>query len=94
MTVVRGGGTTYQIGSGKEMEWEQVPQWFKAAAKEQEERPPHCDEARVRAQKCIEGKGFWAEECVQLTDQFHQCSSISLRTELRGPPGEPGWRPN
>ena len=34
MVVVKGGGTTYQIGSGKELAWENVPSWFKESVEE------------------------------------------------------------
>lgn len=88
MVVVKGGGNTYSIGNGRQMEWEDVPESFKKKLDEQREIEK-CVDMRAKAQKCIEEKGFWAEECVRLTETFHACQSAELtRTQLpkRNPP--------
>lgn len=83
---VKGGGQTYQIGNGKVMEWDEVPPWFKEQLDMQQEEAK-CAAAKLLAQRCIEDKGFWDEECVKLTDAFHLCQSNELRSQLpsRGP---------
>jgi len=82
MVVLKGGGTTYSVGNGKQMEWEDVPEVFKKHLGEQREITK-CVEMRAAAQNCIEEHGFWAPQCVQLTDAFHACQSEELtRTHL------------
>ena len=77
MVVVKGGGTTYEITSGKVMPWTEVPQWFKDQAESQVEAP-QCAAVKLDAQRCMEVRGFWDAACVALTDAFHKCSSDVL----------------
>lgn len=81
MVTIKGGGTTYQVGSGKQMEWEDVPATFKRLVSEQREIEP-CSAMRAAAQQCIEDRGFWAPQCVELTEAFHLCQSNELRGQL------------
>lgn len=81
MVVVKGGGSTYQIGSGKEMAWDDVPQSFKKILDEQKEID-ECVEMKMIAQKCINDKGFWDKKCVELTEAFHLCQGNALRSQL------------
>ncbi|EPY32254.1 hypothetical protein STCU_02903 [Strigomonas culicis] len=82
MVKVKGGGQTYSIGNGQILDWEDVPESFKKKIKEQKEIVK-CVDMRAKAQQCIEDKGFWAAECVTLTEAFHLCQSNELtRTEL------------
>ena len=81
MVAVKGGGQTYQIGSGKAMPWEDVPAFFKEAIHEQIETP-QCAEMGATTQQCIEDKGFWFKECVELMDRYHLCRANALRKEL------------
>lgn len=83
MVVIKGGGTTYQITSGKQMPWEDVPDQFKKLVDEQKEIEK-CSAMRATAQQCIESKGFWAQDCVQFTEQFHLCQANELRSQLPG----------
>lgn len=90
MVTVKGGGQTYQISSGKQMPWEDVPEAFKRTLAEQEEIEK-CVEMKAVAQKCIEDKGFWDPSCVELTEKFHLCQANELRAKLpqrRPPPAE------
>lgn len=88
MVAVKGGGVTYQIASGKQMPWEEVPSWFKERVQEQDSATEtntvstSCDAMKVVAQKCIEEKGFWDKECTELTDKFHLCQSNTFRQFL------------
>ena len=85
---VKGGGVTYQIASGKQMPWEDVPEWFKDRVNEQDVAEEtsasvtSCDAMKLAAQKCIEQHGFWHEECSKLTDAFHLCQGNALRQFL------------
>lgn len=82
MVVVKGGGNTYSIGNGRQLDWEDVPEGFKQKLREQKEIEK-CVEMRATAQGCIEEKGFWAADCVRLTEAFHLCQSNELaRTQL------------
>jgi hypothetical protein len=81
MVNVRGGGETYQIASGKQVPWEQVPEWFKEALDMQREEPA-CLAAKVAAQKCMNDKSFWDDECTALTETFHRCTANALRRDL------------
>lgn len=82
MVVVKGGGQTYSIGNGRQLEWEEVPESFKKKLSEQQEIEK-CVDMRAKAQQCIEEKGFWAVSCVELTEAFHLCQSNELtRTQL------------
>lgn len=88
MVVVKGGGNTYSIGNGRQLEWDDVPESFKRRLRDQREIE-QCVGMRAEAQQCIEEHGFWAEACVRLTEAFHMCQSNELtRTELtrRQPP--------
>lgn len=83
MVVVKGGGTVYEISSGKVIpSWDDVPGWFKQAASDSQREIPSCSSIKEEAQQCMQAKGFWDPECVKLTDAFHLCSSKVLRTEL------------
>ena len=86
MVTVRGGGETYQISSGKQMPWSDVPEWFKDAMDMQQEEPA-CVSSKLAAQTCMEGRGFWHEECVALTEAYHLCSANELRRQLPKPAG-------
>ncbi|AAZ11161.1 hypothetical protein, conserved [Trypanosoma brucei brucei TREU927] len=77
MVVLKGGGTTYAVGNGRQMPWEEVPEGFKRRLAEQEEITP-CVELRAIAQRCIEVEGFWAPNCVEATEQFHSCQAQHL----------------
>lgn len=80
--MVKGGGQTYSIGNGRQMNWEDVPESFKLKLREQKEIEK-CVEMRAKAQACIENNGFWHPECVRLTEAFHLCQSNELtRTEI------------
>jgi hypothetical protein len=81
MVTVRGGGETYQIASGKQMEWGEVPPWFKEAMTMQQEEPK-CVEIKRRAQQCMNERGFWDEDCTKLTEEFHLCAANELRRQL------------
>jgi len=81
MVVLKGGGSTYQITSGKTMPWEDVPDGFKKALDQQQEIKK-CVDMRERAQRCIEENGFFDATCVQLTDAFHLCQANELRAQL------------
>lgn len=81
MVTIKGGGTTYQIGSGKEMPWEDVPQSFKKTLSEQHEIE-ECVDMKQIAQKCISDHGFWDKRCVELTEKFHLCQGNALRSQL------------
>mmetsp|Transcript_70563 Transcript_70563/g.82213 ORF Transcript_70563/g.82213 Transcript_70563/m.82213 type:complete len:90 (+) Transcript_70563:147-416(+) len=81
MVVIKGGGTTYQISSGKQMPWEDVPEQFKRLVSEQKEIES-CVSMRALAQKCIEDKGFWEPQCVEMTEKFHLCQANELRAQL------------
>ncbi|KAK7197847.1 hypothetical protein NESM_000738300 [Novymonas esmeraldas] len=82
MVVIKGGGQTYAVGNGRQMEWDEVPESFKKAAAAQKEIEK-CVDLRAKAQRCISDQGFWAVECVTLTEAFHLCQSHELtRTEL------------
>ncbi|CAD2222407.1 hypothetical protein AGDE_02956 [Angomonas deanei] len=86
MVVLKGGGETYTISNGRYMEWEDVPETFKQSLREQTEIKK-CAEMRAKAQTCIEEKGFWAQDCVGLTEAFHTCQSLELaRTRLTQTP--------
>jgi hypothetical protein len=85
MVAIKGGGVTYQIASGKKMEWEQVPQQFKDELNEQEKlQPQECSDVRTRTQTCIIEKGFWNEECCALREAFDLCVGNALKSSLRG----------
>ncbi|ESL09184.1 hypothetical protein TRSC58_03099 [Trypanosoma rangeli SC58] len=77
MVVVKGGGTPYSIGNGRQMPWEEVPEKFKQLLREQTE-VEKCVEMRAEAQACIEERGFWDPHCVELTERFHLCQSVEL----------------
>jgi hypothetical protein len=81
MVVIKGGGATYQITSGKQVPWEEVPDHFKKLAAEQTEIE-QCVGSRMKAQQCIEDHGFWAPNCVELTEAFHLCQANELRQKL------------
>ena len=82
MVVIQGGGQTYAVGMGRQMEWEDVPESFKKKCDEQKEIEK-CVDMRAKAQQCISDKGFWDPDCVKLTESFHLCQSNELtRTEL------------
>ena len=81
MVTVKGGGETYQIASGKQMPWEEVPEWFKDAMTMQQEEPK-CSDIKRRAQQCMNEKGFWDEACATLTEEFHLCAANELRRQL------------
>ena len=85
MVTIKGGGETYQIASGKKMDWEQVPQHFKDELNEQERlQPPQCADVRARTQACIIEKGFWNEECCTLREAFDLCCGNALKSSLKG----------
>ncbi|EAN87048.1 hypothetical protein, conserved [Trypanosoma cruzi] len=77
MVVVKGGGTPYTIGNGRQMPWEEVPEKFKEKLREQTE-VEKCVGMRAEAQACIEERGFWDPACVDLTERFHLCQSMEL----------------
>ncbi|CAG9568279.1 conserved hypothetical protein [Leishmania major strain Friedlin] len=82
MVVIKGGGQTYAVGNGRQMEWDEVPESFKKNLAEQKEMEK-CMDLRAKAQRCISDQGFWAPDCVHLTEAFHLCQSHELtRTEL------------
>lgn len=82
MVVIKGGGTTYSISNGRQVEWDDVPESFKKKMAEQSEIEK-CVDMRARAQECIEDKGFWAPGCIGLTESFHLCQANELtRTQL------------
>lgn len=82
MVVVKGGGQTYSIGNGRQMEWADVPESFKRKLNEQKEIMK-CIGMREEAQQCIEQNGFWDSRCVELTEAFHLCQANELtNTEL------------
>ncbi|TPP51806.1 hypothetical protein CGC20_24135 [Leishmania donovani] len=82
MVVIKGGGQTYAVGNGRQMEWDEVPESFKKKVAEQKEMEK-CMDLRAKAQRCISDQGFWAPDCVHLTEAFHLCQSHELtRTEL------------
>nr|CCC90324.1 conserved hypothetical protein [Trypanosoma congolense IL3000] len=89
MVVLKGGGTTYAVGNGRQMAWGDVPGDFKQRLAEQEEIAP-CVEMRKVAQCCIESQGFWAPDCVAATERFHDCQSRYLATRLPGRPHSAG----
>jgi hypothetical protein len=94
MVVVKGGGETYQIGSGKVMDWEEVPAWFKDQLDMQKEEP-QCSAQKHAAQQCIDAKGFWAPACEDLTELYHVCQGNALRRMLPLKGGaEPPSRPH
>ncbi|KAH9588750.1 hypothetical protein LSM04_004342 [Trypanosoma melophagium] len=82
MVVVKGGGTPYSIGNGRQMPWEAVPEKFKEKLREQTEIEK-CVTMRAEAQKCIEENGFWAPACVELTERFHMCQSLELARGIK-----------
>ncbi|KAG5487659.1 hypothetical protein LSCM4_08104 [Leishmania orientalis] len=82
MVVIKGGGQTYAVGNGRQMEWEEVPESFKKKMAEQKEIEK-CIDLRAETQRCISDHGFWAADCVNLTEAFHLCQSHELtRMEL------------
>lgn len=82
MVVIKGGGQTYSVGNGRQMEWDEVPESFKKKVAEQKEIEK-CVDMRAKAQQCISERGFWDADCVGLTEAFHLCQSNELtRTEL------------
>jgi hypothetical protein len=81
MVTVRGGGETYQISSGKQMPWEDVPGWFKESLDMQREEPA-CVAIKTQAQRCMNERSFWDAECTTLTEQYHLCAANELRREL------------
>ncbi|AIN95540.1 hypothetical protein LPMP_050990 [Leishmania panamensis] len=82
MVVIKGGGQTYSVGNGRQMEWDEVPASFKEKMADQKEIEK-CIDLRAKAQRCISDRGFWAPDCVNLTEAFHLCQSNELtRTEL------------
>lgn len=85
MVTVRGGGETYTIASGQQMPWESVPDWFKSAMVMQREEP-ECVGIKDQAQKCINDKSFWHDECTKLSDAYHLCAANALRRELPSQP--------
>ena len=84
MVVVKGGGSTYQMTSGKIVAWDDVPDSFKQLMSEQKEIE-QCTDQRKQVQQCIEDKGFWP--CAELTEAFHLCQGNALRSELRNSKG-------
>lgn len=81
MVVVKGGGVTYQISSGKIVPWEEVPEHFKNLVAEQKEIEP-CVPLRTIAEQCIADHGFWHASCVEKTEAFHLCQSNTLKEQL------------
>eukprot|EP00758_Cryptobia_borreli_P009196 Tbor_TRINITY_DN5457_c1_g3::TRINITY_DN5457_c1_g3_i1::g.24085::m.24085 len=85
MVVVKGGGITYEIGSGKKMTWEEVPATFKKELEIQIQlQPEQCKAIRAETQQCIEEKGFWNEKCCELREAFDLCIGNSFRGSLAG----------
>ena len=89
MVIVRGGGDTYSLGSGRTVAPDELPQWFldAEAAQRDEPRPAdsYCQAEKAAAQKCIERLGMWHADCVDLTEKFHQCQGRAL-SAVRPPP--------
>jgi hypothetical protein len=81
MVVIKGGGATYQVTSGKQVPWEEVPDGFKRALAEQEEIAA-CVSLRRQAEQCIQSRGFWDADCVERTESYHRCQSIELTSKL------------
>ncbi|KAH8616976.1 hypothetical protein ERJ75_000422100 [Trypanosoma vivax] len=81
MVVLKGGGSTYNVGNGRQMPWEEVPSTFKEGLKQQRE-VAECVNLRAEAQACIEELGFWAPDCVKATELFHMCQSVQLTSAL------------
>jgi hypothetical protein len=84
MVAIRGGGQTYQVGNGKHMEWEQVPDWFKSHMDLQERDAAgdaRCVELRAMAQKCMSERGAY-DPCAAMADAYHHCVALALRVRL------------
>ena len=97
MVVLRGGGETYNLSSGRTVAPEDLPEWFKEAEQAQADEPKpaftYCQDEKLAAQKCIESLGMWHADCVDLTERFHVCQGKALsnvRPELRRPGGGGG----